>query len=48
MRDSEMKLSTTSYEKLDPVKEFEELNLGHVLDSHRENLRDMLLEFTSM
>lgn len=46
--DSEMKTFTTSYDKLDPVKELEELSLVHVPDSHRVKLREMLREFTPM
>lgn len=46
--DSEMKAVTSIYGKLEPVKELLTLNLGHVPDSHRKKMRDMLRELTSM
>ncbi|CAN8069508.1 unnamed protein product, partial [Agarophyton chilense] len=46
--ETEKKPVPTSHDRVDPVKELEELDLGHVLESHRESLREMLREFTTM
>lgn len=47
-RESEKTAGAMSYDELDPVRDLEELNLGHVLDSHREKLQEMLREFSPM